>query len=100
MTEEPTEYKVDSEVYPFGDEIEKLHQAAYLRHPEIFDKLKAMDDDPVFKRSRLLKSPYYQEVADTARAMIASGWGNEVDEIVENAIALTDKLIEKLGEKS
>ncbi len=53
------------------------------------------------KKEEVLHSAYYQSVASTADSMIVAGSllpGRE-EELIERAIAFTDKLIERVGEK-
>lgn len=53
------------------------------------------------KREQVLHSPYFQCVASTADSMIIAGKllpGRE-KELIEKAIAFTDMLIEKVGQK-
>lgn len=56
---------------------------------------------PVDEKERILNSPYFISVANTAEAMIMAGGlpAEEYDELIEDAIAFTDKLIEKVGER-
>jgi hypothetical protein len=70
--ETPTEYRVESPLYPLTKE-------------------------------QILHSAYFQAVASTANLMIMAGGLppdlEQFDELVEVAIALTDKLIEEVGKK-
>lgn len=63
-------------------------------------------DKPIYpdnKREQVLKSAYFQRVASTADSMIMAGGPPpdlaEFDDLIENAIAFTDQLIERVGEK-
>lgn len=70
--------------------------------------------DRPMTREQILQSAYFQAVARTADSMIATGVINsgypedvddpgrkkEIEKLVDMAIAFTDKLIEKVGERS
>jgi hypothetical protein len=68
--ETPTEYRVESPLYPLTKE-------------------------------QILHSAYFQAVLKTADSLIAGGWidSNELYDLIDVAIALTDKLIEEVGKK-
>lgn len=60
---------------------------------------------PSVQRAKIINSAYFQAVARIADSLIMA-WGGlspdpeENDELIETAIAFTDKLIEKVGERS
>lgn len=65
-------------------------------------------DKPIYpenKREQVLKCAYYQAVASTADSMITAGGLYPVPDrqnfefVIDAAIAFTDQLIEKVGEK-
>ena len=85
MTEEPTEYQVEGEG-------EKLH-------PALLAQIEAVTNSEIHKSSRAVMNSYYRRVADFAEAFVKAG-ATDIEEIANNAIALTDKLIEKVEEKT
>lgn len=61
-------------------------------------------DKPIYpdnKRQQVLHSPYFQCVASTADSMIAAAYipAEEYEQLIEDAIAFTDLLIQKVGER-
>jgi hypothetical protein len=57
---------------------------------------------PTDNREQVLHSAYFQRVASIAEALIVSRgitFSRELEPVVEDAIAFTDKLIEKVGER-
>ena len=67
-------------------------------------KVKYQVDDPVTKkikeREAIVGSNYFQAIATVANSVIVSGRNFKTDgELIDNAIAFTDKLIKKIGEK-
>ncbi|MDJ0572169.1 MAG: hypothetical protein QNJ53_24435 [Pleurocapsa sp. MO_192.B19] len=57
-------------------------------------------DNPTEKRTRVLNSPYFAAVKDAAFVIASQGFIYDDDErLVKRAIALTDLMIEKVGEK-
>ena len=59
-------------------------------------------DKPLYpksnKQEQILNSPYFKVAASFAEAALAGGLVKP-EEVAEHAISLTDKLIEKVGEK-
>jgi hypothetical protein len=58
---------------------------------------------PTDTREQVLRSPYFQRVASIAEALIISRgicFSRELEPVIDDAIAFTDKLIEKVGERS
>lgn len=88
MTETPGEYTVD----------DSMEMQAHLEFPELWDKLKSLDESPNWKKSRAVTSRYYQEIAEFSRAIIMSGATTEPEEIVDTAIKITELIIEKTKE--
>ena len=60
-------------------------------------------DKPIYpdnKREQVLKSAYFQAVASTLNSLLLGYESFTSDEeVIERAIAFTDQLIEKVGEK-
>jgi hypothetical protein len=57
---------------------------------------------PTDNREKVLHSAYFQRVASVAEAMIfARGvfYAKELEPVIDDAIAFTDKLIEKVGQR-
>ena len=86
MTETPGEY---------GVEDSSMELQAHLEFPELWDKLKRLDESPNWKKSRAVASRYYQEIAEFSRAIIMSGATNDPEEIVDTAIQIPELIIEK-----
>jgi hypothetical protein len=53
-------------------------------------------------REQVLQSAYFHRVASTADSMIMAGWGKNLvyEELIEEAIAFTDRLIERVELRS
>ncbi len=67
---------------------------------ETSTKYKANIYRPVDKRPQILTNAYCVTVKEFMSAMITSGYAYESnDQLCEMAIGMTDKLIEKVGEK-
>lgn len=53
----------------------------------------------VSKEEKIMRSAYFLHARQIVEAALIGGHGMDIEEVVNDAICLTDKLIEKVGEK-
>ena len=86
MSEEPGKYSVGGQVEP---NLEQLKEMAAITEYE--DKAA---NSQLIKKGQVVQGSYFRRVATFAEAAVMAG-ATEVDDIVNFAIQLTDKIIER-----
>lgn len=94
MTEESAEYKVDPDA-------SEITMAAQIQFPELWDKLKQLEEGSFWNAEEIIRTRYYQEVSEFAKAIVESGITPASPEaVVITAIEITDLLIQAVKEKT
>ena len=89
--ETPGKYKLTPQSCGFNTECYQNNEEV----PEVSSPIYFVD-----RREQILTSNYFYQVSQTANNLILSGlYSLEDDELIDDAIAFTDKLIERVEEK-